>query len=130
MSPFLGEFTGTALLIVLGDGVVANVVLARTKGQNSGWIVICFGWAMAVFVGVYCSAAASGAHINPAVTLALAVVGKFAWAKVPMYIAAQMLGAMAGALFCWIAYRQHFEQEQDPGAKLAVFCTGPAVRSL
>jgi glycerol uptake facilitator protein len=130
MSPFLGEFTGTALLIVLGNGVVANVVLSKTKGQNSGWIVICFGWAMAVFVGVYCSASASGAHINPAVTLALAMVGKFAWAKVPMYIAAQMLGAMAGALFCWIAYRQHFDEEPDANAKLAVFCTGPAIRSL
>jgi glycerol uptake facilitator protein len=129
MSPFLGEFTGTALLILLGDGVVANAVLNKTKGQNSGWIVISFGWAMAVFVGVYCSASASKAHLNPAVTLAFAVVGRLAWSKVLMYLGAQMLGAMAGALACWLAYRRHFNETDDANAKLAVFCTGPAIRS-
>jgi glycerol uptake facilitator protein len=129
MSPFLGEFTGTALLVLLGDGVVANVVLNKTKGQNSGWIVISFGWAMAVFVGVYCSASASKAHLNPAVTLAFAVVGRLAWSKVLMYLGAQMLGAMAGALACWLAYRRHFNETDDANAKLAVFCTGPAIRS-
>jgi glycerol uptake facilitator protein len=129
MSPFLGEFTGTALLILLGDGVVANSVLSKTKGQNSGWIVISFGWAMAVFVGVYCSASASKAHLNPAVTIAFAVVGRLAWSKVLMYLGAQMLGAMAGALACWLAYRRHFNETDDADAKLAVFCTGPAIRS-
>ncbi len=129
MSPFLGEFTGTALLILLGDGVVANSVLNKTKGQNSGWIVISFGWAMAVFVGVYCSASASKAHLNPAVTLAFAVVGRLPWSKVLMYLGAQMLGAMAGALACWLAYRRHFNETDDANGKLAVFCTGPAIRS-
>lgn len=129
MSPFVAEFTGTALLIILGDGVVANVVLNKTKGNNSGWIVITFGWAIAVFVGVYSSAAASGAHLNPAVTIGLASIGKFDWALVPLYIGAQMLGAMAGALLVWVAYRQHFNETDDANAKLAVFCTGPAIRS-
>ncbi|MBI2730980.1 MAG: aquaporin family protein [Sphingobacteriales bacterium] len=129
MSPFLAEFTGTALLIILGDGVVANVVLNKTKGNNSGWIVITFGWAIAVFVGVYSSAAASGAHLNPAVTIGLASIGKFEWASVPLYIGGQMLGAMAGALLVWVAYRQHFAETDDANAKLAVFCTGPAIRS-
>lgn len=117
------------MLVLLGDGVVANVVLNKTKGQNSGWIVISFGWAMAVFVGVYCSASASKAHLNPAVTLAFAVVGRLAWSKVLMYLGAQMLGAMAGALACWLAYRRHFNETDDANAKLAVFCTGPAIRS-
>jgi glycerol uptake facilitator protein len=129
MSPFIGEFIGTGMLIVLGQGVVENVVLQKTKGHNSGWIVISFGWAIAVFVGVYCSAAASGAHLNPAVTLGLAVVGKFKWELVPLYIAAQMLGAMAGSLLAWLCYRSHFDQTEDAEAKLAVFCTAPAIRN-
>lgn len=129
MSPFIAEVTGTCLLIILGDGVVANVVLNKTKGNNSGWIVITFGWAIAVFVGVYSAASISGAHLNPAVTIGLASIGKFDWANVPMYIGAQMLGAMAGALIVWIAYRQHFTETADANAKLAVFCTGPAIRS-
>lgn len=129
MSPFIAEFIGTALLIILGDGVVANVVLNKTKGNNSGWIVITFGWAIAVFVAVYSSAAASGAHLNPAVTVGLASIGKFEWVNVPVYIGAQMLGAMTGALIVWIAYRQHFAETEDANLKLAVFCTGPAIRS-
>lgn len=129
MSPFLGEFTGTALLIILGDGVVANVVLSKTKGNNGGLIAITFGWAVAVFVGVYSSAAASGAHLNPAVTVGLASIGKFDWALVPSYIGAQLLGAMAGASIVWIAYRQHFAETDDANLKLAVFCTAPAIRS-
>jgi glycerol uptake facilitator protein len=129
MTPFLGEFTGTALLIVLGQGVVANVVLNKTKGQNSGWIVISFGWGMAVFVGVYSSAAASGAHLNPAVTLAFAVLGKIQWEIVPFYIVAQLLGAMTGSFLAWLTYRHHFEATADADAKLAVFATGPAIRS-
>jgi glycerol uptake facilitator protein len=129
MSPFLGEFIGTALLIILGDGVVANVVLSKTKGNNGGLITITFGWAVAVFVGVYSSAAASGAHLNPAVTVGLASIGKLEWSLVPTYIGAQLLGAMAGALIVWVAYRQHFAETEDANLKLAVFCTGPAIRS-
>jgi glycerol uptake facilitator protein len=128
MSPFLGETIGTMLLILLGDGVVANVVLQRTKGQSSGWIVITFGWAMAVFVGVFISSIASKAHLNPAVSIALAASGKFEWSAVPIYIAGQMLGACLGALLVWLHYRPHFEVTDEPDAKLAVFCTGPAIR--
>lgn len=130
MTPFLGEFIGTGMLILFGQTVVSNVVLEKSKGQNSGWIVISFGWAMAVFVGVYCSAAASKAHLNPAVTLAFAALGKFPWESVPLYIGAQFLGAMAGSLLAWLCFRPHFDKTADAEAKLAVFCTGPAIRSL
>ncbi len=129
MTPFIGEFIGTALLIILGDGVVANVLLSKSKGQNSGWIVITFGWCIAVFVAVFVVASSSGAHINPAVTLALASLGKFPWADVPMYITAQMLGAMTGAFLVWVSYRQHFDETEDADLKLAVFCNAPAIRS-
>ena len=129
MNYFLGEFIGTAMLIVLGNGVVANVLLNKSKGQNSGWIVIVFGWSMAVFVGVYMSAAASGAHINPAVTLAFAWLGKITWDVVPAYIAAQVLGAMAGQLFVYIAYRPHYTATENTDLKMATFCTSPAIRS-
>ncbi|MCK9410416.1 MAG: MIP/aquaporin family protein [Bacteriovoracaceae bacterium] len=129
MTPFLGEFIGTALLIILGDGVVANVVLNKTKGNGGGWIVITFGWAMGVFVGVYSVAAVSGAHINPAVTIALAFAQKVSWDIVPMYILAQMLGAMFGALLVWLSYKQHFDVTENKDLQLAVFCTGPQIRS-
>lgn len=129
MNYFLGEFIGTAMLIILGNGVVANVLLNKSKGQNSGWIVIVFGWSMAVFVGVYMSAAASGAHINPAVTLAFAWLGKITWDLVPAYIAAQVLGAMAGQLFVYIAYRPHYTATENTDLKMATFCTSPAIRS-
>jgi glycerol uptake facilitator protein len=129
MTPFFGEFIGTGLVIILGQGVVANTLLDKTKGHNGGWIVISFGWAIAVFVGVYCSAASSKAHLNPAVTLAFAVLGKISWQLVPVYLAAQLLGAMAGSLIAWACYRLHFEKTADAEAKLAVFCTGPAIRS-
>ncbi|MEI8384878.1 MAG: MIP/aquaporin family protein [Nitrosomonadaceae bacterium] len=129
MTPFLGELIGTCILVVLGDGIVANVVLNKTKGHGSGWIAITLGWSMAVFVAVYSVAAVSGAHINPAASIALAASGKFPWADVPLYIAGQMIGAMIGALIVWISYRQHFEETLDGDAKLAVFCTGPAIRS-
>ncbi len=128
MTPVTGEFVGTAILMILGDGVVANVVLAKTKGNNGGWIVITFGWAMAVFVAVFCVAPVSGAHLNPAVTLALAIAGKFEWALVPMYILAQLAGAFAGGIFVWSVYRNHFNATDNAEAKLAVFCTGPAIR--
>ena len=129
MTPFLGEIIGTALLILLGDGVVANVVLKGTKGNNSGWIVITFGWAMAVFVGVFVSASASGAHLNPAVTVALAAAGKFEWPQVPAYLLAQMLGACLGAFLVWAHYKPHFDVTESHDGKLAVFCTTPAIRA-
>lgn len=131
-SPFLGEFTGTALLIIMGAGVVANVVLSKTKGQNSGWIVITFGWAMAVFVGVYASKAlGGGGHLNPAVSIAASAfsVGGFDSSLLATYIAAQFAGAIAGAIIAWLAYKQHFDETQDPNLKLAVFCTAPSIRN-
>ena len=129
MSPFFGEFLGTGLLILLGDGVVANVVLNKTKGNNSGWIVIAFGWAMAVFVGVFVASSYSFAHLNPAVTISMAVAGKMDWSLVPTYVGGQFAGALAGAILVWLSYRQHFTETTDANAKLAVFCTGPAIRS-
>ncbi len=129
MTPFLAEIVGTAMLILLGDGVVANVLLKGTKGHNSGWIVITMGWGMAVFVAVFSVAAFSGAHINPAVTLGLAVAGKFAWANVPSYLTAQFMGGALGAFLVWLHYRPHFATTEDADLKLAVFCTGPAIRN-
>jgi len=129
MSPFIAELIGTMLLILLGDGVVANVVLKDTKGNNSGWIVITTAWGLAVFVGVVVAGPYSGAHLNPAVTIALAIAGKFAWAQVPLYIAAQFLGAMIGSFLVWVMYYDHFKRTNDPASILAVFCTGPAVRN-
>ena len=128
MGPFLGEVIGTGLLILLGDGVVANVVLNKTKGNNSGWIVITVGWGLAVFVSVFTVAAISGAHINPAVTVGLAVAGKFSWSLVPTYIVGQMLGAAIGAFLVWVFYQKHFEITDNKDIKLAVFCTAPEVR--
>ena len=130
MSPFLGEFVGTALLIILGDGVVANVVLSKTKGHGGGWIVITFGWAMAVFVGVFASNHLGGSgHLNPAVTLAVAWFSDFGWNNVVAYIAAQFAGAITGAVIVWLAYKQHFDETADADSKLGVFCTRPAIRS-
>lgn len=128
MSPFISEFVGTSILILLGNGVVANVVLNKTKGNGGGWIVISFGWAMAVFVAVYASAATSGANINPAVTIAIAMKSGD-WSNVPLYIAAQILGAMFGSLLVWLSYRQHFDETDNKDLQLAVFCTAPAIRS-
>ena len=130
MSPYLAELLGTMLLVVLGDGVVGNVVLNQTKGQNSGWIVITAGWACAVTIAVYAVSSISGAHLNPAVTIAMAVLGKFAWASVPGYIAAQVAGGILGGVIVWLAYLPHWRVTADPGAKLAVFCTAPAIRSV
>jgi len=128
--PALAEFIGTALLIILGDGVVATALLSRSKGQNAGWISITAGWALAVFVAVFAVGRISGAHLNPAVSVAMALVGNFPWSSVPAYILAQMLGAMAGAVIVWLAYLPHWGITDDPSAKLAVFCTAPAVRCL
>ncbi|MBN3820536.1 aquaporin family protein, partial [Paraburkholderia sp. Se-20369] len=130
MSPYFAEFIGTAILVLLGNGAVANVLLANTKGKGADLIVIVWGWAMAVFVAVYVTASFSGAHLNPIVTVSLALAHKFAWSKVGGYILAQMLGGMAGALIVWLAYRQHFAKETDADLKLAVFCTAPAIRSV
>ena len=129
MTPFVAEIIGTALILTLGNGVVANVLLKKTNGNNSGLIVIAFGWCIAVFVGVFASAAVSGAHLNPAVTIALAIAGKFDWARVPSFILAQFIGAFIGAMLAWLTYFKHFEQTDDPATKLAVFCTAPAIRS-
>ena len=130
MSPFLGEFIGTALLIIMGDGVVANVVLNKTKGNNSGWIVITFGWAMAVFIGVYASIHFGGSgHLNPAVTFALALFGDFDKTLTVTFILAQLAGAITGAIIVWLAYKQHFDETENKDLKLAVFCTAPAIRN-
>jgi glycerol uptake facilitator protein len=129
MSPFVAELIGTMLMILLGDGVVANVVLKDTKGNNGGWIVITTAWGLAVFVGVVVAGPYSGAHLNPAVTIALAIAGKFAWANVIPYIIAQFAGACLGAFLVWIMYYDHFKRTNDPASILAVFCTGPAVRN-
>ena len=128
MQPLLAEALGTMILVLLGDGVVANVVLEKTKGQNSGWIVITIGWGVAVTIAVYAVGRISGAHLNPAVTIALAAIGSFPWAQVPGYIAAQMAGAFSGAVLVWLAYLPHWGETADPAAKLGVFCTSPAIR--
>jgi glycerol uptake facilitator protein len=130
MTPFIAELIGTAVLIFLGDGVVANVLLKDTKGHNSGLIVIATAWAMAVFVGVVIAGPFSGAHLNPAVSVGLALAGKFSWSLVPLYAAAQFLGAMLGAFLVWVCYKDHFDRTGDAGLLLAVFCTGPAIRNL
>jgi glycerol uptake facilitator protein len=129
MQTLLAEFVGTLLLVLLGDGVVANVVLNRTKGQNAGWIVITVGWGVAVALAVYAVGRISGAHLNPAVTVGLAAIGSFAWADVPGYIAAQMAGGFVGAVLVWLVYLPHWAATPDPAAKLAVFATGPAIRN-
>lgn len=128
MSPFAGEILGTALLVLLGDGTVANVLLAKSKAQNAGWIVVVTGWALGVFVGAYVVANVSGAHLNPAVTFGLALTGKFPWADVPTYLAAQMIGAMIGAALVWLAFLPHWAETEDQGVKRGVFCTAPAIR--
>lgn len=134
MNHYVAEFVGTAILVVLGCGVVANVLLNKSKGQNSGWIVITFGWGLGVAVAVYAVGQFSGAHINPAVTVGFAIAGVehagFAgWEDVPMFIIAQTGGAMLGALLTWLAYFPHWAETDDPGLKLAVFSTGPAIRT-
>jgi len=130
MNSFLAELVGTMFLILLGDGVVAAVVLNKSKAENSGWMVITTGWAMAVAIGVYIAGRISGGHINPAVTLALAAIGKFPWSEVPKYLAAQFLGAFLGAVIVWLAYLAHWPETEDQGKKLVVFSTVPAIRKL
>lgn len=129
MKEFFAEFFGTAMIIVFGGGVVSNVLLSKTKGHDSGWIVITFGWAIGVFTGVLIAAPLSGAHLNPAVTLGLVLAGKFSISLLPLYVCAQMLGAMFGAFLVWLAYKKHFDATEDGDLKLAVFCTAPNIRS-
>src|SRR5215204_2087053 len=127
MQAYIGEFIGTMILIILGDGVVAGVLLRNSKAENSGWIVITFGWGMAVAVAVYCVFQFSGGYINPAVTIAAAVTGGLEWALVPGYIIAQFLGAFVGGIIVWLAYLPHWAETEDAGLKLGVFCTAPAI---
>lgn len=125
---FVSEMVGTAILILLGNGVVAAVLLTRSKAQNAGWVAITFGWGMAVTIAVYAAGPFSGAHINPAVTLGLAATGDFDWGDVPIYLGGQFAGAFLGATLVWLAYFAHWEETEDPGLKLACFSTGPAIR--
>ena len=129
MSIFGAEVIGTALLILLGDGVVAAVLLSQSKAQNSGWIVISFGWGMAVMVGVFAVGQFSGAQLNPAVTLGFAIAGQTDWSDVPAYIGGEFVGAAIGATLVWLSYLNHWRPTEDPGLKLAVFCTAPAIRN-
>ncbi len=128
MNEFTAEFIGTMILVLLGDGVVANVCLKGTKGSGGGWVVITLGWGLAVFAAVVISGEFSGAHINPAVTIGLAVAKTFPWSKVPLFIMAQLLGGAAGALLVWLFYRDHYEMTTDKDVILATFATGPTVR--
>ncbi len=129
MSAFLSELLGTMFLIVLGNGVVANVLLAKTKGNNAGLITIAFGWAVAVFVGVYISSHGSGAHLNPAITIALATFNGFPWKDVPVYIGGQFMGAFLGSTLVWLSYRQHYNETTDASLIQATFCNSPAINN-
>jgi glycerol uptake facilitator protein len=128
MTPFIAELVGTALLLFFGCSVVANVLLSKSKGEGAGWLVINFGWAIAVFIGVSATIKISGAHLNPAVTLAVAVLEND-WSKVPTYIPAQFLGAMLGSAAAWLIYKQHFDATDNADLKLAVFCNTPAINN-
>lgn len=130
MTPFIAELLGTFLLILLGNGVVANVLLKNTKGNNSGWIVITTAWALSVYVGVLVAGPYSGAHLNPAVTIALAIAGLLEWSMVPSYIIAQILGAMLGAFLVWFMHKDHYKITEDKDAIKATFCTSPAIRNF
>ncbi|KQB39346.1 MIP/aquaporin family protein [Flavobacterium aquidurense] len=129
MTPFIAEILGTMVMILLGNGVVANVNLKGTIGNNSGWIVVTTAWAFAVFVGVTIAGPVSGAHLNPVVTIGLALIGKFSWSLVPTYILGEIIGAMLGALLVWLSHKDHFAATEDEGAKLACFSTGPAIKN-
>jgi len=129
MNPFFAELIGTALILICGAGVVANVLLDKTKGNNSGWMVITTGWALGVYIAVVVAAPFSGAHLNPAISVALVVAGKFSIAELPTYLIAQFLGAALGALIVWVFYYNHFEGSKNALAKRAVFCTDPAIRN-
>jgi glycerol uptake facilitator protein len=127
MQSLLAEAIGTMILVLLGDGVVANVVLSKTKGQNSGWIVVTMGWGVAVTIAVYAVGRISGAHLNPAVTIGLAAIGSFPWAQMPGYLAAQLVGGFLGAVLVWLAYIPHWQAHSEAGSTLGIFATGPAI---
>ncbi|WP_404454649.1 aquaporin family protein [Virgibacillus necropolis] len=129
MSEFLAELIGTMILIIFGAGVVGGVVLKKSKAEDSGWVVITIGWGLAVAMGVYAVGSFTGAHINPAVTLGFAAAGEFPWAKVPMYISAQILGAIIGGVIVFLNYLPHWKETKDQAAKLGVFATDPAINS-
>lgn len=129
MTPFMGELIGTMILILFGGGVCAGCTLTKSKSQSSGWIVIIMGWGLAVAMAVYAVGGVSGAHLNPAVTIALASIGSFPWAQVPGYIVAQMIGAILGAALVWLAYLPHWAATEDKPSKLGVFSTAPAIRN-
>jgi glycerol uptake facilitator protein len=129
MTAFSAELLGTMFLILLGNGVVANVVLKGTKGYNAGWMVIATGWALAVYVGVVVATPYSGAHLNPAVTIGLAIAGKFSWSQAGWYVLAQVIGSILGATIVWLVYYNHFNTTADPDAQLSAFSTGPAIRN-
>ncbi len=129
MTVYVFEFIGTAMLILIGNGIVANLVLKGTKGADLGWVGISIGWGIAVFIGVYISADVSGAHLNPAVTIGLATAGQFGWYNVPGYILAQILGAMMGNLLVWLTYKKQYDATDDQDALLATFSTSPAIRN-
>lgn len=129
MTPFWAELLGTLLLILMGGGVVANANLSKTKGNGAGWMAVTTAWALGVFVGVVVAEPYSGAHLNPAVSIGLAVGGTFPWSDVGTYIVAQMLGAALGALLVWLVYKDHFDATDDPATKLGVFCTAPAIKN-
>jgi glycerol uptake facilitator protein len=129
MNAFTAEVIGTMFLILLGNGVVANVLLPQTKGNNGGWMVITTAWALAVFAGVVIAGPYSGAHLNPAVTVALAIAGKFSWSDVPVFIVAQLTGAMLGSFLVWVLYKDHFAAVCSPELKFAAFGTAPAIQN-
>ena len=130
MNVYIAEFIGTGLLLAMGSGVVANVVLNKTKGHDSGWMVITTAWALGVFIGVVVAGPHSGAHLNPAVSVGLAIVGDFSWNLVPGYILSQVLGAMLGSGAAYLVYKDHFDITENPGLKFAPFGTAPAIRNL
>lgn len=129
MTVYIFEFIGAAMLILIGNGVVANLVLKGTKGADLGWVGISIAWGIAVFIGVFISADASGAHLNPAVTIGLATAGKFSWTLAPGYIVAQVLGAMMGNLLVWLTYKKQYDETEDSASILGTFCTAPAIRN-
>ena len=129
MNPYLAEFIGTALLILLGNGVVAGVVLKQTKSNEAGWLTVVIAWGLSVTLAIYAVGSFSGAHLNPAVSLGLAIAGSFSWNELPMYVLSQLAGAFLGAVLVWLHYKPHWEKTPDAAAKLAVFATGPAIRN-
>ncbi|MGE0772174.1 MAG: MIP/aquaporin family protein [Cyclobacteriaceae bacterium] len=128
MSVYIAEYLGTLILVLLGDGIVAGILLRKSKAENAGWVAIAFGWGLSVAMAIYAVGAFSGAHINPAVTVGLAMQGSFAWHLVPGYCLAQIAGAFSGAVLVWLHYGPHWKHTEDAGLKLAVFCTAPAIR--